>query len=68
MDACTLESALMQHLKWKSGSVDTTKAALALVTMSHKLYRDKLPAMEEPRRGQIPCLTRADDDAEDDAK
>ena len=35
MDACTLESALMQHLKWTSGSVDTTKATLAFVTMSH---------------------------------
>ena len=29
MDACTFESALMQHLKWTSGSVDTTKATLA---------------------------------------
>ena len=29
MDACTLESALMQHLKWNSGSVDITKATLA---------------------------------------
>ena len=30
-------SAYMQHLKWTSGSVDTTKATLAFVTMSHKL-------------------------------
>ena len=37
MDACTLESALMQHLKWAMGSVDATKAKLAFVTTSHKL-------------------------------
>ena len=48
MDACTLESALMQLLKWTSGSVDTMKATLAFVTMSHKLWCDQLPAMEEP--------------------
>ena len=54
MDACTLESALMQHLKWTSGSVDTTKAAQAFVTMSHKLWRDQLPAMEEPGTNPLP--------------
>ena len=56
MDACTLESALMQHLKWTTGSVDTTKGTLAFVTMSHSCNVTNYQLWRS--RGQIPCPAR----------
>ena len=35
MDACALESALMQHWKWRTGSVDAAKAKLVFVSKCH---------------------------------